>query len=165
VIGGKKKDPQDNRRSFSNVQDLDEGLEAAAGAAAVPTTETAASTGALAATTTPGSALSGGTGCRLVRQQAFPLQLLASELAGAAHGLGLFASSLFRWFLEMSAELHLAEDALTLQLFLECLESLINVVIANENLQAVESSENFLLSECTKTPAPAAWPPEPALVS
>ena len=42
----------------------------------------------------------------------------------------------------MAAEFHLAEYALALQLFLERFESLIDVVVANENLQAVVSSEN-----------------------
>ena len=36
----------------------------------------------------------------------------------------------------MAAQLHFTEDAFTLHLFLESLESLIDVVIANENLQA-----------------------------
>jgi hypothetical protein len=64
----------------------------------------------------------------------------------------------------MSAELHLAENALTLQLFLERLEGLINVVVAYENLQADVSSDEFRRIECTKTPAPVAFPPEPAPV-
>jgi hypothetical protein len=34
----------------------------------------------------------------------------------------------------MAAELHLAEDAFALQLLLESAESLIDVVVANENL-------------------------------
>jgi hypothetical protein len=54
----------------------------------------------------------------------------------------------------MSAKLHFTEDALALQLFLERLQSLINIVIANENLQAVVSSIEFRRFECTKTPAP-----------
>ena len=41
----------------------------------------------------------------------------------------------------MTAELHLAENALALHLFLERLESLIDVVVANENLHA----ESFVL--------------------
>jgi hypothetical protein len=36
----------------------------------------------------------------------------------------------------MTAELHLAEDALTLHLFLQRLEGLIDIVVANENLHA-----------------------------
>jgi hypothetical protein len=36
----------------------------------------------------------------------------------------------------MPAKLHLAEDALALHLFLERLEGLVDVVVANENLHA-----------------------------
>ena len=39
----------------------------------------------------------------------------------------------------MAAELHLAENALALHLLLERLEGLIDVVVADENLQAVAS--------------------------
>jgi hypothetical protein len=78
---------------------------------------------------------------RLAREQAFTLQILAGQLAGATDGFRLFARPLFRRFLEMSAELHLAEYALALQLFLERLQSLIDVVVADENLQAVVSSQ------------------------
>jgi hypothetical protein len=42
----------------------------------------------------------------------------------------------------MAAKLHLAENALTLHLLLERLEGLIDVVVANENLQRI-----FLLAE------------------
>src|SRR5581483_1479358 len=76
---------------------------------------------------------------RLHRQQAFALQLLARELARAAHGFGLFAGLLLGGFFVMAAELHLAEDALTLHLFLQRLEGLIDIVIANENLHAASS--------------------------
>jgi hypothetical protein len=44
----------------------------------------------------------------------------------------------------MAAKLHLAENALALHLFLERLEGLIDIIVANENLHAyvlgVESS-------------------------
>jgi hypothetical protein len=63
----------------------------------------------------------------------------------------------------MSAEFHLAENALALQLFLKRLESLVNVVVANENLQAVVSSEENLSLKCAKTPTPEVWPPVSAL--
>jgi hypothetical protein len=39
----------------------------------------------------------------------------------------------------MAAELHLAEDALALHLFLQRLEGLIDVIIANENLHPASS--------------------------
>jgi hypothetical protein len=40
----------------------------------------------------------------------------------------------------MTAELHLAEDALTLHLLLESAESLVDIVVANENLHVKRPS-------------------------
>src|ERR1700716_2456143 len=89
------------------------------------------------------TALSAGTGAehrlRLHRQQAFALQLLAGELARAAHGFGLFTGLLFGGLFIVTAELHLAENALALHLLLQRLEGLIDIVIANENLHAASS--------------------------
>src|SRR5689334_1677595 len=80
----------------------------------------------------------------LHRQQTFTLQFLAGKLARAAHGLGLFAGLLLRGLFIMSAELHLAENTLALHLLLQRLEGLIDVVIANENLQAASSFQSRL---------------------
>src|SRR4051794_37919102 len=77
---------------------------------------------------------------RLHRQQAFALQFLAGELAGAAHGFGLFAGLLLGGLFVMTAELHLAENPLALHLLLQRLEGLIDIVIANENLHPASSS-------------------------
>src|SRR3954452_806731 len=89
------------------------------------------------------AALCAGTGAehrlRLHRQQAFALQLLAGELAGAAHRFGLFAGLLLGGLFVMTAELHLAENTLALHLLLQRLEGLIDIVIANENLHAASS--------------------------
>src|ERR1700687_1243588 len=89
------------------------------------------------------TALSAGTGAehrlRLHRQQAFALQLLAGELARAAHGFGLFTGLLFGGLFIVAAELHLAENTLTLHLLLQRLEGLIDIVIADENLHAASS--------------------------
>src|ERR1700755_3076781 len=64
-----------------------------------------------AASTTP---VCTGTGAeyrlRLHRQQAFALQLLAGQLARAAHGLGLFTGFLLGRLFVMAAKLHLAEN-------------------------------------------------------
>src|SRR5438309_16704 len=76
---------------------------------------------------------------RLHRQQAFALQLLAGQLARAAHGFGLFAGLLLGGLFVVTAELHLAENTLALHLLLERLEGLIDVVIADENLHAASS--------------------------
>ena len=74
---------------------------------------------------------------RLAGQQTLALRLLARQLAGAAHGLGLLAHALLGGLLVVVPELHLAEDALALHLLLERLEGLIDIVIANLNQQAV----------------------------
>src|SRR5690606_10785943 len=68
-----------------------------------------------------------------------PLALgaLARELAGAAHGLGLLARPLLGGLLVMAAHLHFAEDALAPHLLLERPESLIDIVVADENLHVV----------------------------
>jgi hypothetical protein len=127
--------------------------ETAAAATAAAAPETAA---ARTAATAAGSTLAAGTARNngFARQKAFTLQLFAGELTRATDRLGFLARSLFRRFLEMAAELHLAENALALQFFLKRFESLINIVVANENLQAVVSSEEILSLECAKTPTP-----------
>jgi hypothetical protein len=121
---------------------------AAAGTTAEATatsTACAAGTTAAASTATRAALAAGTTGTAnhnwLAGQKAFTLQFLARKLAGAAHGLGLFAGSLFRWLFEMIPELHLTEHTLALHLFLEGFKRLIDVVVANENLQAVVSSQ------------------------
>ena len=68
-------------------------------------------------------------------QTAFALGALAGQLAGAAHGLGLLASLLFGGLLIVVAQLHLAEDAFALQLFLQRAQRLVYVIIANDYLQ------------------------------
>jgi len=76
---------------------------------------------------------------RLHGQQAFALQLLASELARTADGFRLLAGFLLGGLFVMAAELHLAENPLALHLLFQRLEGLIDVVIANENLHAASS--------------------------
>ncbi len=71
---------------------------------------------------------------RCCRQAAFALGALAGQLAGAAHGLGLFAGLLLRWLLVVTAQLHFAEDAFALHFFLQRAKSLINIVVTDENL-------------------------------
>jgi hypothetical protein len=72
----------------------------------------------------------------LHRQQALALQLFASELAGSADGLCLFPDFPLRGFFVMAAEFHLAKDALALHLLLKHLESLVDIVVTDENLHA-----------------------------
>src|SRR4029079_2724229 len=102
-----------------------------------------ARTCARAATAAGATTLRAGTGAehrlRLHRQQAFALQLLAGELACAAHGFGLFTGLLLGGLFVVPAELHLAENPLALHLLLQRLEGLIDIVIADENLHAASS--------------------------
>src|ERR1700722_942686 len=72
----------------------------------------------------------------LHRQQRLALQLLARKLAGAADRLRFFPRLFFRWFFVVAAEFHLAENALTLHLFLQHLEGLVDIVVTDENLHA-----------------------------
>src|SRR4051794_4851293 len=74
---------------------------------------------------------------RLHRQEALALHLLAGELSGAADGLGLLAGALLGRLFVMTAQLHLAKDALALHLLLQRLESLIDIIVADENLHAL----------------------------
>src|SRR5215469_7583289 len=69
--------------------------------------------------------------------EALALRLLARELAGAAHRLGLLACRpLGRFFIEPPL-LHLPEDALALHLLFQRPESLVDVVVADKNLQGM----------------------------
>src|SRR6476661_1849965 len=76
---------------------------------------------------------------RLGRNEAFALSLLAGELTGAANGLGLLAGALLGRLFVVIAELHLAEDAFALHLFLQRSQRLIHIVIANDDLHARHS--------------------------
>src|SRR5215467_12037895 len=98
--------------------------------------ETAAATAARAAAS--GTARSARTrDLRLAGQQPFALGALAGELAGPADRFRLLAGLLGGGLFVVSAELHLAENALALHLLLERLEGLVDVVVANENLHAL----------------------------
>src|SRR6202000_2426415 len=72
----------------------------------------------------------------LARQQTFALQALALQLAIAAHRFGALAGALFARLLIGAAQLHLPEDAFTLHLLLQRLERLVDVVVANDDLQS-----------------------------
>src|SRR5581483_6338049 len=85
----------------------------------------------------------------LHRQQAFTLQLLAGELAGPADRFRPLAGFLFGGLFVMAAKLHLAENALALHLFLERLEGLVDVIVANEHLHAVYPLHPVAIAECT----------------
>jgi hypothetical protein len=62
------------------------------------------------------------------------LGALAGELAGAAHGFRLLAGALLGRLFIMDVPLHFAERAFTLHLFLQGLERLIDIIVADEDL-------------------------------
>jgi len=66
--------------------------------------------------------------------EAFPLQALALQLAGAPDCFGGLTGAAFGGFLVVPPELHFAEYALALHFLLQRLEGLIDIVIANEDL-------------------------------
>src|ERR1043166_3756190 len=114
-------------------------LARAAAEAAATTTATAEA----ARTRTAGSARTTRTaacrahhGLRLAGEEAFTLRALARQLACAADRFRLLARLLLGGFFVMAAKLHFAENALALHLLLERLEGLVDVVVADENLQA-----------------------------
>ena len=75
----------------------------------------------------------GYSGC-LDGLEAFALDPLALELAGAPNGLSRLAgASLGRLFV-VATQLHLAENAFALHLLLERLQRLIDIVVTDENL-------------------------------
>ena len=69
--------------------------------------------------------------------QAFALREFPGGLARAPDRFRLLAGLALRWFFIRPAALHLAKNALALQLLFESPESLIDIVVANEYLQNV----------------------------
>lgn len=73
-------------------------------------------------------------------KQTFALSALARKLACAANGFRFLARFLFRRLLEISTRLHLPEKAFPLHLLFECAEGLLNIVVADGNLNNGELS-------------------------
>src|SRR5580692_10744986 len=69
-----------------------------------------------------------------IGQQAFTLQLLARQLAGAPDCFGLFAHLALGRLFVRPALLHFTEDAFTLHLLLQDAQGLIDVVVAYQYL-------------------------------
>ena len=93
---------------------------------------------------TLGASRTGGTGSsgRRGGQTAFALRTLAGQLAGAANGFGLLTGLLLGRLLVVVPQLHLAENAFALQLFLQRAQRLVDIVIANNYLQAASPFVN-----------------------
>lgn len=68
---------------------------------------------------------------------AFALGELARSLAGAADSFSLFTGAFFGRLFEGPAGLHFTEYAFALQLLFQDAEGLIDIVIADEDLQVV----------------------------
>ena len=67
-------------------------------------------------------------------QQAFALHALSGQLAGSTDRFGLLARAFFRRLFVMHVALHLAEAAFPLHLLLQRLQRLVDVIVADENL-------------------------------
>ncbi len=65
---------------------------------------------------------------------AVTLRALALQLTGAANGGSLFAGTLFRRLLVMTTQLHLPIDTFALKLLLERAQSLIDIIVADDDL-------------------------------
>ena len=74
------------------------------------------------------------TGQTRCLDEALTLGALPSKFASAAHSFGLLASLLFRWLLEIGAGFHFTEQAFTLHLLLQRAQGLLDIVVANGNL-------------------------------
>src|SRR5206468_4500851 len=83
--------------------------------------------------------------------RAFALGALALELAGAADRGGAFARAFLARLLVVTAQLHLAVDALALQLLLERAQRLLDIIVANDDLHKFPSQS--LLTKATALPA------------
>jgi hypothetical protein len=75
-------------------------------------------------------------GWSLAGQQPFALQTLALQLAVPTNSFSTFPCPLFRWFFVMTPQFHLAKDAFPLHLFFQRFQRLIDIVVANDDLQA-----------------------------
>jgi len=78
-----------------------------------------------------------------LRQETFALGAFTGQFPGAADGFGLAASLGFRGLLEGGAGFHFPEDAFTLHLLLERFQRLIDVVIADHDLNYLKLSIGF----------------------
>ncbi len=79
------------------------------------------------------------------RDAALALGALASQLTGTPHGLGLLARLLLGGLLVIVAQLHFAKHTFALQLLLQGAKRLINIVIANDYLQAPTALSNRII--------------------
>jgi hypothetical protein len=74
---------------------------------------------------------------RRSRDQAFTDGILPRCLSGTTNGFAGLAHALLRRLFVIAAELHFTEHALALKTLLQHAERLIDIVVANENLQEI----------------------------
>ena len=67
-------------------------------------------------------------------EQAFALRPLARQLTRAAHGLSFLPGFLFRGLLKISPRFHFAEQALALHLLFQRAQRLLDIIVANGDL-------------------------------
>lgn len=67
-------------------------------------------------------------------EETFALGALTGQLACAADGFSLFARLLLGGLFKVVAAFHLAEETFTLHLFLKRFQCLIDIVVANDDL-------------------------------
>ena len=77
------------------------------------------------------------------RQETFALRALASQFPRPADGFGLLARLALGGLLEMVAAFHLPEETLALHLLLERLQRLVDVVVADNDLNDLKLSIEF----------------------
>ena len=75
------------------------------------------------------------------RQKPFPLCLFTGDFAGASNRLRFFPCFSLRWLLVCLTLLHLAEETFALHLLLQNTNSLLDVVVADKDLQSNFQSE------------------------
>ena len=84
-------------------------------------------------------------------QQTFALKLYACQLALTADCFGFFARFAHGWFFDMLLDLLFTKNTLTLKLFLQRTQRLIDVVITNTNLHVVYTTFlSWICKNCRK---------------
>jgi hypothetical protein len=74
-------------------------------------------------------------------EQPLALRPLASQLARSAHGFARLARPAFRGLFVSATALEFTEEALALKFLLQNLESLVDIVVADEDLQGIPPSD------------------------
>jgi hypothetical protein len=87
-------------------------------------------------------------------KKAFTLGLFAGEFSASPDCLLMLSRGPFRWLFVESPELHLPKHALSLHFLFEDTKRLVDVVVANQNLQGMIPSLRRWTSRRSHVPAP-----------